>query len=120
MNEIRDPRLDALFHQSAEELPGEAFTDRVMARSRFLKYRLQAFAAGTLLLLLVAAQIMLPSMRDFSLMIAWGLTTNLFDLGEGWLAFAMSPINTVGSLLVLCFKGVLMVRKWMRRGIDLR
>ena len=120
MSEIRDPRLDSLFSQARENLPGDAFTDRVMTRSRFLKYRMHTIAAGTLLLLLVAAQVFLPPMRDFGLMIAWGLTTNIIDLGEGWLAFAVSPVNTVGSLLVICFKGVLMLRKWMRRGIDLR
>ena len=120
MNEIRDPRLDALFNQACEPLDNDAFTDKVMSRSRFLKYRSHAMIAGTVLILLMAAQIFVPAMRDFALMVAWGLTTNIIDLGDGWLAFAVSPINTVGSVLVFLFKGFLMLRKWMRRGVDLR
>ena len=120
MNEIRDPRLDALFSQACEPLNNDAFTDRVMNRSRFLKYRTLAVVAATLLAILIIAQLFVPSLRDFALMVAWGLTTNIIDLGDGWVAFAVSPLNTVGSVLVFCFKGTLMFRKWLRRGIDLR
>jgi hypothetical protein len=120
MNEIHDPRLDALFNQACEPLDNDAFTDRVMNRSRFLKYRLHALAGGITLLLIVLAQILVPPLRDVSLMLAWGLTTNLIDLGDGWLAWLASPVNTIGGVVALCFKGMLMLRKWVRGGIDLR
>jgi hypothetical protein len=92
----------------------------VMRRSRFLKYRLHALVAGLTLLLVVGAQIFVPSIRDFSLMVAWGLTSNVVDLGEGWLAWIASPVNTVGSVIVFGFKGVLMLRKRVKSGFDWR
>jgi hypothetical protein len=91
-----------------------------MSRSRFLKYRVHALVAGITLLLIVSAQILVPSLRDLSLMIAWGLTTSIVDLGDGWLALMASPVNTVGGVLAFFFKGFLMLRKWVRGGIDLR
>ena len=120
MNEDRDPRLDNLFNQAREELDSGPFTDRVMHRSRFLKYRLHAVVAVITLLLVVVAQVFVPSIREFSLMLAWGLTSNIVDLGEGWVAWLASPVNTVGGAVVLCFKGLLMIRKRVRSGFNLR
>lgn len=120
MNEIRDPRLADLFDRAHEELDGEGFTDRVMHRSRFLKYRSHAIMGSTTLILLVAAHLLVPPLRELSLMISWGLTTSLLDLGDGWFALVASPVNTLGGLLVFCLKVGLLLRKWVRRGIHLR
>lgn len=120
MNEIRDPRLDALFSQACEPLANDAFTNRVMSRSRFLKYRMHAWVGGFTLLLLVAAQLFIPPVRELSLLVAWGLMANIVDLGDGWVAWLASPVNTVGGILAFCLKGLLLLRKWVRGGIDLR
>lgn len=116
MTEQLDPRLDTLFATARKDLDGAAFTGRVMARTRFLRYRPHAVAAAVALLLLAATQFLVPSLRDLALTVAWGLTTNIVDLGEGWLAWIASPVNTVGSILVFLFKGVLMLRKRIREG----
>ncbi len=117
MNEIRDPGLDSLFASAREDLDGEVFTHKVMAKTRFLKYRLHAVAAALVLALLIVVQFFVPAVQDVALVVAWGLTTSIVDLGDGWLAWMISPINTVGSVLVFLGKGLLMFKKMVRGGL---
>jgi hypothetical protein len=106
-----DPRLRALFFEAREELDGEAFTARVMARTRFLKYRMPALVSGLALVVVACALLVMPALQDVAFLAAVGLTSSLFDLGEGWLSFVLAPVNTVGSLLIIVARLVRMGQK---------
>ena len=115
MTDELDPRLQALFAEKREELDGEAFTALVMARTRFLKYRMPALIAGIAAVVVLVSLLLMPALEGFAYYIAVGLTTSLIDLGEGWLAFFLAPVNTVGSLLILGAKLVRMAQKKLLR-----
>jgi len=114
MTDERDPRLQALFADTQGELDGEEFVTRVMAQTRKPKQLLIAGLAGLTLLLI--AGIWLFSLPAFAItqVIATALTTTLIDLGEGWLAWILSPINNIASLLILSLKGLRMIQKKVR------
>ena len=111
MTEPLDPRLQSLFAGPQDELDGEAFVTGVVAKTRFLKYRLPAMLAGIIALLMIFALLLAPSLQEFALVVAWGMTASLFDLGEGWLAWFLMPVNTVGSLVLLVAKIVHLGKK---------
>jgi hypothetical protein len=103
MSEDRDPALQALFAGAQRDLEGSAFTAQVMTRSRFLRYRLAApWVLAALSLLFSVWYFALPA--DFSLLIARALTTELLDLGSGWLSWVLAPVNNIASLLILGYR----------------
>jgi hypothetical protein len=106
MNETtRDPLLLEAFDAAREDLADEAMTRAVLARttkSRWL--RLGVVGAVALAVLLTSWLALGVTLQDFAFGIADALMTPLVDLGEGWLAFFLLPVNTVGSLLVLVLK----------------
>ena len=111
MTEQLDPRLQTLFANSRDELEGETFVTGVVTKTRFLRYRLPVLLAGITLALAVCALLLAPSLQDFALIVAWGMTTSLVDLGDGWLAWVLMPVNTVGSLLILGAKVIRVAQK---------
>jgi hypothetical protein len=111
MTERLDPRLQSLFDQARQDFDGEAFTARVMAKARFARYRLPALYSMIVLAIAACALLLAPSLQDFSLLVARALTTSLIDLGDGWLAIFLSPVNTIGSLLIIAAKAVRMGQK---------
>jgi len=111
MTENRDPRLQALFADVKNGLEEELFVTDVMVKTRFIRYRLPAMLAAASLIVLIFALVLAPSLQGFALVIAWGMTTPLIELGEGWLAWTLLPINTVGSLLILVAKLIRMGQK---------
>ena len=115
MTDELDPRLQELFAARREELDGEAFTDRVMARTRYLKYRVPALIAGITVMVVLVSLLLMPALEGFAYYVAVGLTTALIDLGEGWLAFFLAPVNTVGSLLILSAKLIRVAQKKLLR-----
>jgi hypothetical protein len=106
MTEELDPRLQSLFVQARQDLDGEAFTALVMARTRYARYRLPAVYTVIVLALVACALLLTPSLQEFSLLVARALTASLIDLGDGWLAVVLSPVNTIGSLLIIAAKAV--------------
>lgn len=114
MSEHRDSRLDALFAEARRDLDGDAFTGRVMRRTRSLRYRLYAGLVGLGLVLVACAQLLSPSLQEFALALAWGLTRTVVDLGDGWLAWLASPVNTIGGLIMLGGKALRMLQKRIR------
>ena len=111
-NESRDPLLQSLFRDAVEELDGTALTARVMTRTRSYKLLILAGGASIALALLAGAWLIfgLP-LFDFALLLSSVLGTPLFDLGEGWLALLLLPVNTVASLLVVLFKALRVFQK---------
>jgi hypothetical protein len=106
MADDRDPRLQTLFADATPEFEADAFTARVMEKTRFLKYRLPASVIGIALVLAICALLLAPPLQEFAILVALGLTTALIDLGDGWIAWLFSPINTVGSLLIISAKAI--------------
>jgi len=115
MTEQRDPHLQALFANARQELDGEAFTTGMMAKTRLQRYRVPAMIAGVAVLVIVCAILLAPSLLTFALLTAQTLTTNLVELGDGWLGLALSPINNIASLLILGTKLSLMGWKVVSR-----
>ena len=118
--EDRDPLLQTLFAESeqvaesAQELDAEAFTARVMAGTRFMRYRALAPWGGAALAIAAGAWY-LGVPLEIAQLVAQVLTTTLMDLGEGWLAWVFSPINNVAALLALFAKALRIGRKKIRR-----
>lgn len=109
MTEYRDPLLESVFEQAAQDLDGADLTARVMSRTR---RRLVAMAAGaltvTLIVVLAAWMLIGTSLLEFAVLVSQFLTNPLIDLGEGWLALIFLPINNLASILVASTKLALM------------
>ena len=112
MSDFPDPLLQTLFTEAQQELEGTALTTRVMDKIRKLKNLLLAGGIATALLLLTAAWLVFSMpLLEFAILIAQGLGTTLFDLGEGWLALVFLPINNVAGLLAIIVKTSRMFHK---------
>jgi hypothetical protein len=105
MSDDRDPLLQTLFADARNDLDGEAFTAQVMAKTRFLRYRVVApWVCIALMLAAGASYLAIP--LEIAQLIAQGLTTTLIDLGGGWLGWVFSPVNNIAALLVLIVKAI--------------
>jgi hypothetical protein len=109
MTQYRDQALENLFSEANRELEGEAITAQVMASTR---NRLVTLAAGgitvTLAVLLIGWYLFSGPLLEFAVLISQFLTNPLVDLGEGWLALALMPVNNFASITVLLAKGAMM------------
>ena len=105
MAELHDAKLESLFAEAKRDLEGEAITAQVMNRTR---NRLITLLGGGALLtlagLLIGWYVFAGPLLDFALLISGTLTDPLFDLGEGWLALVLLPINNIASILLLSTK----------------
>ena len=112
MTEYRDPTIEKLFREAQRELADEAITERVMAGTRQRLVRMAALAlAGSVVVLLVAWYLFAGPLLEFAVLISQFLTNPLIDLGEGWLALVLLPINNIASILVLTTKVSLLAWK---------
>ena len=116
MTDDRDPRLQALFADTRVELDGEEFVTRVMAKTRKPKQLLITGLAGLLLLLVASVWLFSLPAFEISQTIATALTTTLIDLGEGWIAWVLSPVNNIASLTILSIKAIRTLQKKVRGG----
>ena len=108
----RDPFLQSLFAEAEQNLEGEALTGRVMARTRSFRYLLLGGAAASSLVVLTGAWLLFGMpLFEFAVLISQVLATPLVDLGEGWLALLLLPVNTLASLLVILLRGLRILQK---------
>ena len=117
MTDRRDPQLQSLFTEANRELDGKELTAQVMRKTRLVRYR--AWGGVTLLVLLVLLltwQVFAMPLFDFALMMSQVVTTNLIDLGGGWMELALLPLNSIGGLAVISFKVVRVARKKLMSG----
>jgi len=85
-----------------------------MARARYQRYRLVAIWGVVALALTLCAWVLgIP--QQFARVVVEFLTIPLYDLGGGWLAWAFTPVNNIGSLLVLAAKLARVMLKKARR-----
>ncbi len=113
-NEPLDPRLQQLFEDARQELDGEAITRQVMSRT----HRKIVVAATSLLaaaaVALIGSWLFLSiSLLDFALLASALLTNPLLELGEGWVALALMPVNSLAGLSLLGLKAAHSLRKLM-------
>ena len=101
MTETRDPLLQSLFDEARQDFEGEVMTSNVMAQTR---YRLLTMAAATvsagLVVLLLSWYLFAMPLLDFAVLVSQFFTNPLVDLGEGWLALFLMPVNNIASLTV--------------------
>ncbi len=111
MADERNPTLEALFAEPAAELADDAFVNEVMTQTRIRKYWLLAsLASAALIVVLVAWTYSEPALQ-LARMLTQALTVSLFDVGDGWLAWILLPVNSVAGLLVLIAKAARMAWK---------
>jgi hypothetical protein len=108
----RDPFLQSLFEEAGPKLEGEAFSARVMARTRSFRLLMLAGGATLMLMMLSAAWLLFGvPLFEFAVLVSQALATPLFNLGEGWLALVLLPVNTIASALVITLKALRMLQK---------
>ena len=105
--ENQDQSLHAVFAGARQDLDGEALTARVMAKTRRMFILLATGGFSLAALLLVATWLIfgLP-LLEFAVLISGFLTMTLIDLGEGWLALVLMPVNTIASLFIVTAKAI--------------
>jgi hypothetical protein len=112
MTEQRDPLLQSLFAEAEQHLEGEALTTRVLARTRRARYLLLGGAGAAVLAALAITWLLFGiPLFEFAVLVASLLTTPLVELGEGWLALALLPVNTVASVLILSLRAMRVFHK---------
>ena len=113
--ETPDPLLQALFTQAETLAPDEEFTEAVMEQTRRFKRRfLVGIGGGALALAVIAlaSYLAFPVLVTEWATLAFGfISMPIVSLGEGWLAWLLAPINTVGAILVALYKLIRVVSK---------
>lgn len=114
MTEERDPLLQSLFAEPVSTIGAEEFTERVMTKTYALRQKL--FLAGLMAgaLLILYAWVFGVPLQDSILLITQFLSKNIIDFGDNWLAFLVSPLNSLAALLALAVKGILIAQKKLR------
>ena len=112
MAELHDAKLESLFAEAKCDFEGEAITAQVMTRTRNRLFTLLGGGALlSLVALLIGWYVFSGPLLDFAVLVSEFLTNPLIDLGEGWLALALLPINNIASILVLTTKVSLLAWK---------
>ena len=110
--ELQNAKLESLFAEAKCEFEGEAITAQVMSRTRNRLFTL--LGSGVLLglvALLFGWYVFAGPLLEFAVLVSDFLTNPLIDLGEGWLALVLLPINNIASILVLSTKVSLLAWK---------
>lgn len=105
MAELQNAKLESLFAEAKCDLEGDAITARVMSSTRNRLFTLLGGGALlSLVVLLIGWYVFAGPLLEFAVLISDVLTNPLIDLGEGWLALVLLPINNIASILVLSTK----------------
>ena len=114
MTNDRDPLLQSMFDDARTELSDTSFTDRVLTRSRQRQYRLGAGLTSAALIALTVFLLFAPPLSDLARSLGELITLSLVDLGEGWAAWVLAPLNNLASLLIMSAKLFFIIRKKAR------
>ena len=99
--EDRDPHLLALFEDSVQELPGEAFVASVsMAIERAQRARRWRHAAVVGLLVVIEVLLNSPLSQGLGLFAA-ALETSLVPVETPWLELVLFPVNSLAGVVGL-------------------
>lgn len=112
MTDSHDSGLQSLFRRAEESLDGEAITARVMAVTRTRRAWLWSGGIAAALAGVLATWLTLGvPLLEFAVQVSNLLTTSLVDLGEGWLALILLPINSVAGVLAVTAKTAQFLRR---------
>ncbi len=101
----RDPVLEALFDTAKQELRDDTFTEAVERRIGSRGKRVMAGRVAVLFML-IALEVLLESPLQHSLGVAADvMSTTLIPLESEWLAFVLSPMNSIAGLIGLLLIG---------------
>ena len=115
MTNDRDAVLLELFTEADTALEGGAFTESVLKRTYGLVIRLGLVAAAVVTVVLASALVMGLSPWLVAQQLSNVLTTSLIEMGEGWMAWVLAPINSIGGALIIAAKGARMLYKRVLR-----
>lgn len=107
--------LETVFCEAERELAEEKFTTTVLQRTRRVRYRIAAGIIFIFALVVAAAALLSVPVFEFAVMLSAVLTNPIVDLGEGWLAFLLAPVNNCGAILVVVVKAARMLFRRVRR-----
>lgn len=110
-----DPALKTLFAASERTFEDENFTDKVMKKSRFVRFRTHIIVGVGLFILAVALTFLSSDVQSLIIQFNNVLTSDIFDLGEGVTAVALDPINTIAGIVFIVIKGTHMIYKWVTK-----
>ena len=116
MNNDRDMVLQNLFNEANEKLDDSGFTSQVVKRTYKLLIRLGLLLVCTALVLLAGMLIFDISPLVVVQGVTEALTTPVFDAGDGWAGWLLTPINNIAGVLVLGFKSFRILHKKVLRG----
>ena len=111
MTNDRDPILQSLFTAAQKDLDGEVFTDRVNKKTRSQRNRIIAALISVALVMTACIWIFAIPVQEFPRVVTNFLAKTLIDLGDGWAAWVLSPVNNIAGLLVLSLKAMRMFWK---------
>ena len=110
-----DPALESLFAASEQTYEDENFTDTVMKKSRFIRFRTHIIAGVSLLVMALAVTILSTDVQSLIIQFNEVLTSDIFDLGEGITSVALDPINTIAGIVFIIAKGTHIIYKWAKK-----
>jgi len=111
MNSDRIAGLESLFADRNAELEGQEFTHQVMSRTRRIRNYVLVTVAALVIISVLSVWLFDIPIPGIVMRVSEALTTTLFDLGESWVAWILSPINNVGGLLLVSWKTLRIIRK---------
>ena len=110
-----DPALETLFAASEQSYEDDNFTDKVMKKSRFIRFRTHIIAGTSFLIMAVALILLSADVQALIVQFNEVLTSDIFDLGEGVAAIALDPINTIAGIVFIIAKGTHLIYKWTKK-----
>lgn len=103
----QDQLLQSAFAEARQDLEDDALTNRVMAKTRRVLYMLAAATLSIAIVLMASVWLVFGMpLLEFAVLISQFLTMTLIDLGEGWLALVLMPVNNIASLFVIGAKAI--------------
>ena len=103
----QDQLLQSAFAEARQDLEDETLTKRIMAKTRRVLYMLAAGVLTIAVVLITTVWLVFGMpLLEFAVLISQFFTMTLIDLGEGWLALVLMPVNNIASVLVISAKAI--------------
>jgi hypothetical protein len=106
MTNGNDPVLQALFDNARSDVLENGFTDQVMVEVGKSRRKTIAIWIGMCLLALIVLWWLAEPVVGLVNLITGLLPVSLFDLGEGWIAVFLAPLNSVAAVVGLGLLGL--------------
>ena len=110
-----DPALQSLFAASERTYEDDTFTQQVMKKSRFVRYRGRILLGAILLLMISAVTFASNDVQSLIIQLNNVMSADIFDLEEGMASVIMQPINTIAGVLFIIAKLVHSFLKWLKK-----